>query len=107
MYQTKQEIVDLTQVIGKRKRSDPRALRAPKVTKTAYYGGNAQQNKPLPYGKPALWADKRQGICETLPYYNAYQSGAYTHDRRVYGFMCDKEVGDRDVFTDQIMIARV
>jgi hypothetical protein len=103
MYQTKQDIVNPTQVIGKRKRADPKAPKAPKA---AYYGGNAQQDKPEPYGQPALWADKRQGLCETLPYYQAYQSGAYTHGH-VYGFLCDKEVGDRDVFTDQIMIARV
>lgn len=68
---------------------------------------NVQQNLPAPYGPPPVWSDRRQGLCETLPYYRAYQSGAYMNDGLVYGFLCDKEVGPTDRFTDEVMIARV
>jgi hypothetical protein len=78
----------------------------PKKLKTAYYG-NKQLCKPMPHGQPLVWSDKRQGLCEALPYYRAYQSGAYTHAGKVLGFLCDGEVGDRDVFGEQIVIARV
>ncbi len=74
---------------------------------TKSYHVNAQDGKPEPYGKPLLWASIRQQLCETTDYYRAYQSSAYTHNKRVYGFMCDKEVTDRDVFTDQILISRM
>src|SRR6266536_2981833 len=88
-----------------------KALRSSKtvnrsVQKSAYHI-NVQHNKPEPFGAPPVWADKRQQLCETLPYYRAYQSGAYTSDGVVCGFLCDKEVGVRDKFDDQIMIARV
>ncbi len=64
----------------------------------------AQGGKPEPYGEPLIWAAKRQQLCETTPYYRAYQSGAYTNNKRVLGFMCDKEVTARDVFKAQIII---
>ncbi|KAF4628654.1 hypothetical protein G7Y89_g9496 [Cudoniella acicularis] len=71
------------------------------------YHSNALQDKPAPIGKPTVWAAKRQQLCETLPYYKAYQSAAYTSEGVVYGFMCDKEVGVRDRFDDQILISRI
>jgi hypothetical protein len=93
--------------------SSPKVL-APKyknaTAKRATYVKNmesVQVNKPEPYGQPPVWADKRQQLCETLPYYRAYMSGAYIHDGIARGFMCDKEVGDRDKFDEEIMIARV
>ncbi|KAH8816837.1 hypothetical protein F5884DRAFT_236441 [Xylogone sp. PMI_703] len=66
-----------------------------------------EYEKPKPFGEPLVWADKRQQLCEALPYYKAYQSGAYMHDGIVHGFLCDKEVGFRDKFTDEVMICRV
>ena len=89
------------------KRKTTKTTKANKAAPKAAYYVNAQQDKPEPHGQPSVWADKRQQLCETLPYYRAYQSGAYTSDGLAHGFLCDKEVGDRDVFTDYIMIARV
>jgi hypothetical protein len=66
-----------------------------------------QEDKPSPYGQPPVWADKRQSLCETLPYYKAYMSGAYMHCQVVRAFMVDKEVGPRDKFEEEIMISRV
>lgn len=71
------------------------------------YYQSVQDEKAMPLGEPPVWADKRQSLCETLPYYRAYQSGAYMNQLTVRGFMCDKEVGPRDKFTEEIMIARV
>jgi hypothetical protein len=72
--------------------------------KIEVYYINAQDGKPEPHGQPPVWGDKRQQICETLPYYNAYQGGAYRSEGVLYGFLTDKEVGPRDQFTDQILI---
>lgn len=71
------------------------------------YHRSMQEDKPAPYGQPPVWADKRQSLCETLPYYRAYQSGAYMHNKIVRAFMADKEVGPRDKFEEEIMICRV
>ncbi len=71
------------------------------------YHRSMQEDKPAPYGQPPVWADKRQSLCETLPYYRAYMSGAYMHLQTVRAFMVDKEVGPRDKFAEEIMISRV
>ncbi len=78
-------------------------------TKGGYvkYHQSVQDDKKAPFGEPPVWADKRQSLCETLPYYKAYQSGAYITQGTVRAFMCDKEVGPRDKFTEEIMITRV
>jgi hypothetical protein len=72
----------------------------------AYYG-NQTGGKPEPFGKPLFHAEKRQQLCETLPWYRAYQSGPYTNGGIAYGILCDKEVGERDYFGDQVIITRV
>jgi hypothetical protein len=72
----------------------------------SYYNSNAQKDKPDPHGRPLVWADKRQQLCETLPYYRAYDSAAYTNNGILYAFMIDQEVGIRDKFTDQIIISK-
>lgn len=66
-----------------------------------------QHDKPEPYGQPPVWADKRQTLCETLPYYRAFQSGAHISQGVTRAFMVDKEVGIRDKLDDEILIARV
>jgi hypothetical protein len=71
------------------------------------YHRSMQDDKPAPYGQPPVWADKRQSLCETLPYYRAYMSGAYMYCQIVRAFMVDKEVGPRDKFEEEIMISRV
>lgn len=87
-------------------KSSKRTTRTRKLP-TVKYHQSVQEGKPEPYGKPPVWADKRQQLCETLPYYRAYQSGAYRSGGIIHAFMCDKEVGPRDKFDDEIMIARV
>ena len=81
------------------------------------------ESKPAPIGKPLVWADvsiplqifhtifsnilqKRQGLCETLPYYNAYQSGAYIHKGLLYGFLLAQNNASRCLIDDEIVITR-
>lgn len=77
-----------------------------KVQSVPYYG-NKTSDMPDPHGKPLVWADKRQQLCETLPNYRAYQSGAYTNNGVLHGFLIDAEVGPLDKFDDQIIITTV
>lgn len=70
------------------------------------YHKSEQTHLPDPYGKPPVWASKRQQLCETLPYYRAYMSGGYIHEGVVYAFLIDKEVGKRDVFDEEVVITR-
>ncbi|KAF8858768.1 hypothetical protein BDZ45DRAFT_590705 [Acephala macrosclerotiorum] len=79
---------------------------ARKVQNVPYYG-NKTSEMPEPHGKPLVWADKRQQLCETLPNYKAYQSGAYTNNGILHGFLIDAEVGPLDKFDDQIIITTV
>jgi len=48
-------------------------------------------------GEPAVWADKRQNLCSSLPGYRAYQSGAYTKDGIMLGSLLDSFPGQRDL----------
>lgn len=61
---------------------------------------------PLPYGQPLVWAEQRQALCETLPYYRAFQSGAYTVDGLGYGFLLDKDCGERAYMDEEVVITR-
>ncbi|PBP16630.1 hypothetical protein BUE80_DR012643 [Diplocarpon rosae] len=65
---------------------------------------NATRNQPESFGSPSVWADKRQQLCETLPWYKAYQAGAYTHNGVAYGLMWDSKSAARDLFDDHIII---
>jgi len=88
-------------------RSIKRTMTASKTGGFLKYHRSMQEDKPAPCGQPPVWADKRQSLCETLPYYRAYMSGAYMHLQMVRAFMVDKEVGPRDKFEEEIMISRV
>jgi hypothetical protein len=92
---------------SKRKPSTKVSTSGPKSHKVLPYHENVQEGKPDPIGEPEVWAFKRQQLCETLPYYNAYQSGAYTHDGIVRSILIDKEVSVRDKFDEDIIITSV
>ncbi|ESZ95165.1 hypothetical protein SBOR_4465 [Sclerotinia borealis F-4128] len=85
----------------------PRAAAKPKASTGPKSTQNYTLDKPEPSGEPLIWSPTRQGLCETLPYYRAYQSGAYQHDGLIHGFMMDKEVGPHDVFSSKVYISRV
>lgn len=75
-----------------------------KPAKVPYYT-NRTENLGEPEGNPTVWADKRQQLCETLPQYKSFQSGAYTSNGRLLGFLIDAKVDPKmDRFNDQIVI---
>ncbi|KAI9852723.1 MAG: hypothetical protein M1838_005918 [Thelocarpon superellum] len=63
--------------------------------------------RQLCLAQPPVWADNRQELCETLPYYRAYQSAVYMTGGICYGILFDKFGGDRDFMDDEIIISRV
>lgn len=78
-----------------------------------------------PFGQPEIWAEvkqpdyssgshklkiflfqERQNLCEALPYYRAFQSGSYTNGNLAYGFLLDKDAGERSYMDEEIVITR-
>ena len=62
--------------------------------------------RPKPYGSPLVWADDRQALCDSLPYYRAFQSSAYIRDGLTHGFLIDRDCGDRSYMDEEVVIAR-
>jgi hypothetical protein len=60
--------------------------------------------KPLAYGEPPVWADKRQALCEATPYFKSYQGGMYTNDCVMLGCLIDGFPGPRDLVDSDIVI---
>lgn len=88
-------------------------------------------DRPEPRGQPEVWAEvsailswtwltsmtltllqERQALCEALPYYQAYQSGAYSWGSEngkggyVYGFLLDNDNDERGYMDENIAITR-
>lgn len=86
----------------------------PKLVQLAhalYHGARAaretpREEKPAPIGRPPVWADERQELCETLPYFRSYQGGCYANAPYVFGFMFDACAEDHDYTDSSIVIAR-
>lgn len=62
--------------------------------------------KPEPQGRPEVWADSRQALCETVPYFKMPQSGCHQNDRHVYAFLFDGISHCREYMDTDIIIAR-
>jgi alkylated DNA repair dioxygenase AlkB len=60
--------------------------------------------KPLPQGAPEVWADSRQALCETVPYFKMPQSGCHQNDRHVYSFLYDGASRCREYMDTDIII---
>lgn len=63
-------------------------------------------NKPNPVHQPEVWADTRHELCETLPYFRAYNAAMYATGGFAYGFMFDKEASCRDYTDSNVIISR-
>lgn len=70
------------------------------VTKRQRSSGN------LPFGKPEVWADRRQQLCETVPYYDSYQSSWYAPKLDARSMLLAKDDSPRSYTDDQIIITR-
>ncbi|MCJ1389057.1 hypothetical protein MMC18_001911 [Xylographa bjoerkii] len=66
----------------------------------------AGTQRPKPYGAPLVWAEGRQALCETLPYYRAYNSGAHTSGGLAHGFLLSSDNTERSFMDDEVVITR-
>ena len=101
-----EDVVQPEKATGKSKTAGKRKAATLKIV-TAPYHVNNQVGKPEPYGQPSVWADKRQQLCETVPYYKAYQGSAYTNHGIVFALLIDKETSLRDKFEEEVIITSV
>ncbi|TKA69811.1 hypothetical protein B0A49_05860 [Cryomyces minteri] len=62
--------------------------------------------KPEPQGQPLVWAEGRQALCETLPYFRSFQGGGHTSDGTALGFMFDRHCSKHDYIDSTVVIAR-
>ena len=63
-------------------------------------------DKFLPQGEPRVWAESRQSLCETLPYFKKPQGGCYQNDGHVYGFLFDGLGHCREYVDEDVIICR-
>lgn len=63
-------------------------------------------DKPLPQGKPLVWAESRQALCETLSYFKKPQGGCYSNEGHVYGFLFDGLGHCREYVGEDVIICR-
>ncbi|KAF1999059.1 hypothetical protein P154DRAFT_438020 [Amniculicola lignicola CBS 123094] len=62
--------------------------------------------RPAPSSRPEVWAEGRMEMCETLPYFRAYQGACYSNGGYVKGFMFDKCAHPRDYTDANVIISR-
>lgn len=60
--------------------------------------------KPSPQGQPEVWADSRQALCETVPYFKMPQSGCHQNDGHVYAFLYDGASRCREYMSPDLII---
>jgi alkylated DNA repair dioxygenase AlkB len=65
-----------------------------------------QEPKPAPEGKPLVWSETRQILCEALPYYRAHHGAGYARDGIAYSFMFDTGASERDYMDANVVISR-
>lgn len=54
--------------------------------------------------QPIVFGFRRAAVCESLPYYNAYNSSLYTQNGVARGIFLDKEARNHDVFKAEVLI---
>ncbi|EMC93794.1 hypothetical protein BAUCODRAFT_36249 [Baudoinia panamericana UAMH 10762] len=62
--------------------------------------------KPAPIGDPLVWADSRQALCETVPYFKKPQGGCHQNDKHAYAFLFDGVGHCREYMDQDVIIAR-
>ncbi|KAF2859342.1 hypothetical protein K470DRAFT_219326, partial [Piedraia hortae CBS 480.64] len=63
-------------------------------------------NKPPPQGMPIVWADSRQALCETVPYFKMQYSGCHANEGHIYGLLIDGTAQCRDYLDGDVVVAR-
>jgi alkylated DNA repair dioxygenase AlkB len=77
-----------------------------KIADKLFANRNSVVAKPSPAGRPEVWADGRQELCETLHYFRSYQSACYCTGGFARGFMFDKVAHVRDYIDCNVIISR-
>nr|POF06930.1 hypothetical protein CFP56_31554 [Quercus suber] len=62
--------------------------------------------KPLPCEAPKVWAESRQALTETVPYFKKPQGGCHSKDRHVYCFLFDNVTHARAHMDEDVIVAR-
>ena len=52
-------------------------------------------------------SQSRQSLCETVPYYHAYQQSLYMHDGFAYGILLDEDRGDGAYCDKEVIVSRL
>ncbi|CAH1764243.1 6267_t:CDS:10 [Entrophospora sp. SA101] len=68
-------------------------------------GNDIMEFTPANIGRPKVWAQTRQELCESLDYFRAWQSGVYFQMNTVYGFLVDGFGSSRDVCNGRVIIS--
>ncbi|KAG7138777.1 hypothetical protein HYQ46_008284 [Verticillium longisporum] len=58
-----------------------------------------------PLGKPVVWSENRQALCDSLWYFKQHQAGSYPIDGVLRGFLLDGESTIRDIVTSDVIIS--
>jgi len=61
--------------------------------------------KPEARGKPLVWADTRQELCEGVPYFRSYQAGIYYRNEVAFGYLLDGFGAERDFIGSHVVIS--
>ncbi|EED12933.1 hypothetical protein TSTA_054450 [Talaromyces stipitatus ATCC 10500] len=78
------------------------------VTQSESASGSAEvQELEDVRGQPAVWANDRPSLCETLPWFQSHQGGVYQTEKVCHGFFLGGHGGPRDYIDDEIVITRV
>ena len=114
----------------KRQRRQPPAPRQRATAKAKAAVKTEEDDRPEPRGQPEVWAEVptirsptlsivlmflqvRQALCESLPYYQAYQSSTYNWGTSggfagyVYGFLLDNDNDEHGFLDEKVVITRL
>ncbi|CAG8549804.1 14115_t:CDS:10, partial [Racocetra persica] len=56
-------------------------------------------------GRPRVWSQTRQELCESVPYFRNWQSGVYFKEGVTYGYLVDGYGAMRDVCNGRVIIS--
>ncbi|KAL0937584.1 uncharacterized protein CTRU02_207315 [Colletotrichum truncatum] len=57
-----------------------------------------------PFGKPLVWANNRQALCDSLSYYKSHQGSLYTSEKTAKGILINKHATVRDMMGPEVII---
>ncbi|KAK9360670.1 hypothetical protein V1504DRAFT_433629 [Lipomyces starkeyi] len=61
--------------------------------------------KPDPIVPVPMWCDTRQELCESVPFFQSFQSGCYTYNGVALGYLIDSLTVQSDYIDDNVVIS--